>query len=177
MIEKHEKIIIVGKSGSGKDWLLRQLKIKGLDSSVKVTTRPKRQNEEEGITYHFKSNDDFNSLLNENKFIVSQEFLNNKNELWKYGILKEDFKKSQVFIMTPGEIVQIDEDSRKECFIVYLDIDEETRRSRILHRNDDNDSVNRRLEADEIDFKDFKDYDLKIRDPQFEVEMILSLMN
>jgi hypothetical protein len=39
-----------------------------------------------------------------------------------------------------------------------------------------NDSIKRRLDADEIDFSGFKDYDLKITDPEFEVEMVLSLM-
>lgn len=177
MINKNEKIIIVGKSGSGKDWLLRQLKNEGLRSSVKVTTRPQRQNEEEGVNYYFKSNFEFDNLLKENKFIVEQKFLNNKNELWKYGILMDDFENSQAFIMTPDEIKQIDDEKRKNCFIVYLDIDRKTREGRILHRNDDNDSVIRRLEADEIDFQNFKDYDLKITDPQFEVDMILNLMN
>ena len=78
--------------------------------------------------------------------------------------------------MTPGEIKQIDEVTRKGCFVVYLDIDRSVRESRISGRNDNNDSVKRRLDADEIDFKDFKDYDLKVTDPEFEVEMVLSLM-
>ena len=42
---------------------------------------------------------------------------------------------------------------------------------------DNNDSVIRRLNADEIDFKDFSNYDLKVTDPVFDIEMILSLMS
>ena len=93
-----------------------------------------------------------------------------------YGLTKEEFNKAQAFIMTPGEIEQIDPETRKGCFLVYLDIDRDIREKRISGRNDNNDSVQRRLDADEIDFKDFKDYDLKITDPEFEVEMVLSLM-
>ena len=176
MLNKREKLIVTGGSGGGKDYLLRQLEKEGLITSVKVTTRPQRLHEIEGKTYYFKSLDEFNSLLESNQFIVNQEFFNDKKELWKYGVLKEDFNKSQAFIMTPGEIAQIDTETRKGCFVVYLDIDRKIRESRILGRNDNNDSVTRRLDADEIDFKDFKDFDLKLTDPEFEVDLVIGLM-
>ena len=79
--------------------------------------------------------------------------------------------------MTPGEINQIPNELRKELFIVYLDIDRNIRESRILSREDKNDSVKRRLDADEIDFKGFDDYDLKITDPEFGVDMVWDLMD
>lgn len=170
---KSEKLIIIGKSGSGKDYLLRHLKKEGLETSIKVTSRPKRDNELDGVTYHFKTLEEFNNL----DLIVSQDFFNDKKEIWKYGILKEDFNNSQAFIMTPGELLQVDQETRKNCFVVYLDIDREIREKRITKRNDNNDSIMRRLDADDIDFRNFKDYDLKITDPEFEVETIVSLMN
>ena len=108
--------------------------------------------------------------------MVSQDFFNDKGELWKYGILKEDFNNSQAFILTPGEVRQLTPEVRKNCFVVFLDIERSIRESRISNRQDHNDSIKRRLDADEIDFKDFKDYDLKITDPEFDVDSILSLM-
>ncbi len=177
MLKKSEKLIIIGPSGSGKDWLLRQVEKEGLKVSIKVTTRPKRQNEIDSETYHFKSINEFDTLLEEKRFIVNQDFFNDGGELWKYGILKEEFQNKQAFIMTPGEVEQITPDIRKNCFIVYLAIPRDIREERILHRNDSNDSVRRRLDADEIDFKDFKDFDLKITDPTFEAELVLGLMN
>jgi len=172
VLDKSEKILICGHSGSGKDFLLRQLKEKGLKASTKVTTRPKRQNETEGVNYFFRTIDEFQNL----ELIVSQDFYNDKGELWKYGILKEDFNNSQAFILTPGEINQLTKEVRKGCFVVYLDIDRKIRESRISNRQDTNDSVKRRLDADELDFKNFSDYDLKITDPEFDVDSILSLM-
>ena len=170
---KSEKLIIIGKSGSGKDHLLRHLKKEGLETSIKVTSRPKRVNEIDGVTYYFKTLEEFNNL----DLIVSQDFFNDKKELWKYGILKEDFNNSQAFIMTPGELNQIDPIIRKKCFVVYLDIDRSIREKRITKRNDNNDSLMRRLDADEIDFENFKDYDLKITDPEFESIDIINLMD
>ena len=158
MLDKTEKLLICGHSGSGKDFLLRQLKEKGL----KV----------EGVNYYFKTLNQFESL----DLLVSQDFYNDKGELWKYGILKEDFNNSQAFILTPGEVRQLTPEVRKNCFVVFLDIDRSIRESRISNRQDHNDSIKRRLDADEIDFKDFKDYDLKITDPEFDVDSILSLM-
>lgn len=180
MLDKKEKCLIVGKSGSGKDWLLRQLEKEGLKVSVKTTTRPQRKNEIQSVTYNFIDDDRFQSLLENKQFICHQSFYvtpeGRDPETWYYGLSKDEFNKSQVFIMTPGEIKQIDEEVRKGCFLVYLDIDREIREKRISGRGDNNDSVKRRLDADEMDFKDFNDYDLKITDPEFEVEMVLSLM-
>jgi guanylate kinase len=51
------------------------------------------------------------------------------------------------------------------------------RRKRISNRNDNNDSIERRLQADEIDFKNFKNYDLKVTDSEFEAEWVYDLMN
>ena len=172
MLDKTEKLLICGHSGSGKDFLLRQLKEKGLKASIKVTTRPKRKNEVEGVNYYFKTLNQFESL----DLLVSQDFFNDKGELWKYGILKEDFNNSQAFILTPGEVRQLTPEVRKNCFVVFLDIDRSIRESRISNRQDHNDSIKRRLDADEIDFKNFTDYDLKITDPEFDVDSILSLM-
>jgi len=172
VLDKTEKLLICGHSGSGKDFLLRQLKEKGLKASIKVTTRPKRKNEVEGVNYYFKTLNQFESL----DLLVSQDFFNDKGELWKYGILKEDFNNSQAFILTPGEVRQLTPEVRKNCFVVFLDIDRSIRESRISNRQDQNDSIKRRLDADEIDFKNFTDYDLKITDPEFDVDSILSLM-
>ena len=181
MLNKSEKIIIVGASGSGKDWLLRQLQKEGLEISTKTTTRPQRKNETQFETYNFISNAEFKYLLEQNSFICHQTFnvtpKDRNLETWHYGISKDEFNKAQAFIMTPGELEQLDKETRKGCFVVYLDIEREIREKRISGRNDNNDSIKRRLDADEKDFYNFGDYDLKITDPEFEVELVISLMD
>lgn len=168
---KSEKIYLVGKSGSGKDHLMRYLRDeKNLKHSLKITTRPSRKNERNGIDYNFISKEDFQTLIKENK-LDSYEVYNE----WYYGVELNDFENNQVFIKTPSEVAKLTEDQRKRTFVVYIDVDEETRRKRLSRRNDA-DSVERRIKSDEMDFKDFKDYDLRISDPEFDPEMIYDLM-
>lgn len=180
MLDKSEKLIILGHSGSGKDYLMRKLVEKGLKGCLKTTTRPMRINEVQDVTYNFVDFEIFNKNLNQNNLICYQQFkvtpLDKDPEIWYYGITKQEFEKSQVVILTPGELSQIDPEIRKTCFVVYLDIDREIRESRLIVREDNNDSIKRRLDADEKDFLNFNNFDLKITDPEFDVDMILSLM-
>ena len=98
-------------------------------------------------------------------------------ETWYYGITLQEFNESQVFIMTPGEFNNLTPEMRKGCFVVYLDIDRRVRESRLLGRQDKNDSITRRLDADDIDFQEYKDYDLKITDPEFSSDDVYDLMD
>lgn len=178
---KQEKCLIIGKSGSGKDYLMRKLVEKGLKPCLKWTTRPARKFEKQGVNYNFVSDSEFTQSINENKFLAYQKFQvtpeGKDPETWYYGLTREEFDNSQVFILTPGEFKNITPEQRKNCFVVFLDIDRSIRESRLYKREDKNDSIKRRLDADEDDFKDFSDYDLKIRDPEFTADDIYDLMD
>lgn len=180
-LTKSEKLFILGKSGSGKDHLLRGLVKLGLKQGIKWTTRPPRKLEQQGITYNFVSNEDFSQGLESDKFITYQSFIvtpESGGEVnWWYGITKEEFENSQVFILTPGEYSTIDKEVRKGCFVVYLDIEREIREGRLFKREDKNDSIKRRLDADDIDFLGFSDYDMRITDPEFLAEDVYDLMD
>ena len=178
---KSEKVIIIGCSGSGKDYLMRKLVERGLKGCLKWTTRPQRKHEKQGITYNFVSDTQFTESINENKFLTYQTFSvtpeGKDPETWYYGVTNEEFQRAQVFIMTPGEFSNINPELRKSCFVVYLDIDRSVRESRLFKRQDKNDSIKRRLDADEEDFKGFSDYDLKITDPEFTADDVYDLMD
>ena len=177
---KNEKVIILGKSGSGKDFLMRKLVEKGLKPCLKTTTRPKRKFEQHGITYQFISNFEFTKLIKEDKFFAYQEFVvtpeNSQPENWYYGITKEEFDNGQIFIMTPSEFANMTTEDRKRCFVIYLDIDRKVRESRVMKREDKNDSISRRMDSDDVDFSGFSGYDLKITDPEFTADEVYDLM-
>jgi guanylate kinase len=178
--EKKEKCIILGPSGSGKDFLLRQLVEMGLRPLVKYTTRPPRKLEKNKVDYYFIDDKTFKDSIDKGEFITYQSFnvtpVGRDPEVWYYGIKQEDFDICQVVILTPFEWEQLPKEDRKKLFVVLLDIPQNIRESRIANRNDDNDSVRRRIEADRIDFEGFKDYDLCIRDYEFEAKMVYDLM-
>ena len=64
-------IVLSGPSGSGKSTLIQLLleKHKGLVFSVSYTTRPKRENETEGIDYHFVSKKKFSEMIKKGEFV------------------------------------------------------------------------------------------------------------
>lgn len=181
MSDKTEKVIIIGKSGSGKDFLMRKLVEKGLKGCLKMTSRPPRKHEEHLVTYYFTNESVFVDKVKNDEFICYQKFEvtpeNRSPEVWYYGITKEEFQNSQVFIMTPGEFTNITPEIRKGCFVVYLDIPRDIREKRLLRRRDKNDSITRRLDSDEIDFKSFNDYDLRVTDPDFTPDDVYDLMD
>lgn len=182
-MKKSEKIILLGESGSGKDFLMSKLIERGLKPCLKWTTRPMRNGEQQGITYNYVSEDEFLNNIKEDKFVTYESFYvtpqDSEPQTWYYGITREDFENSQLFIMTPGEFnsLSFKSDERKNCFVVYLNIDRMVRESRLHHREDKNDSIKRRLDADEVDFKGFNDYDLRVTDPDFSADDIYDLMD
>jgi guanylate kinase len=181
--DKKEKLIILGKSGSGKDYMVRQMAKKGLVAAVKTTTRPQRKGEIQWITYEFVADWTFKEMIEADEFIVRQDFqvtpVDREPETWHYGLTRKEFERAQCFIMTPAELLMIDAETRKECFVVYLDIDRKIREDRVLRRRDMNDSLKRRMDADDEDFKEFDrsgDYDLRVTDEDFNADDVWALM-
>jgi|TARA_R100000093_G_C1941105_1_gene72188 guanylate kinase len=157
------KIILVGKSAAGKDHLRKILEGRGFKYGISYTTRPSRPNEVDGQDYYFLEKDEFLNGVNENKWYEYVKFNG-----WYYGTTNKQFLETcNLFIMTPHGVSHIDPVDRKECTIIYIDIDKDIRLRRLTARNDSNDKIERRLEADENDFKYFNDFDIQITDPNF----------
>ena len=72
---KVEKIIIVGPSASGKNVLLEYCIKIGLPYGPKITTRPKREGEINGIDYIYMDNQDFEEMLMHGLIKTYQKFL------------------------------------------------------------------------------------------------------
>ena len=156
-----KRIILCGHAGSGKDFARKKLESRGYSYAVSYTTRPPRDTEADGVDYIFLSEDEFKKMIDNNEFY---EFVNFNG--WYYGTTVDQFYTDDVFIMTPHGISKIKEVDRKISFIMYFDIDQDIRKERLMLRNDA-DKVDRRIAADEEDFKDFTDFDLRIENPDF----------
>lgn len=157
------RIILCGKAAAGKDHLRKILEGRGFKYGISYTTRPPRPGEIDGRDYYFLEENEFNNLIEQGFFYEYVTFNN-----WLYGTSKSQwYETDDIFIMTPSGIGKLHAADRKHSFIIYIDIPIEIRRDRLRKRNDNNDSIERRLQADEKDFENFTDYDIRITDHNF----------
>lgn len=157
----NKKYIIVGKAASGKDFLQQKMISKGFIPMKQYTTREMRETET-GDEYHFVSEKDF-------KYYESMGYFASVNfyAIGWYGVSVSELIKSDVAILSPANIKDVFEKYpalRNEFEIIYLDVPVEVRRERLSKRyssriGDDNE---RRIQADENDFKSLRDWDLRL---------------
>lgn len=159
---KNRRIVLVGKAASGKDHLRKRFQNRQFNYAVTYTTRPPREGEVEGVDYHFITKDVAEFYISKNLFYEWVEFNG-----WIYGTTVEQFNTKDLFIMTPKGVSKIKPEDRDSTFIIYLDIPESIRRERLKGRVMPGDSLERRIIADEHDFSDFFDYDLRITNTDF----------
>jgi guanylate kinase len=72
--------VITGPSGVGKGTLIRRLRerIPGLELSVSATTRPPRPGEQDGVDYHFASNEEFDRMAREGRLLEHATYSGHK---------------------------------------------------------------------------------------------------
>lgn len=162
-MSKYKRIIVAGKGGSGKDYLVKLLKDRGFIYSVSHTSRPPREGEIDRLDYYFVSYDEANEMSLNGKFYECVIFNN-----WFYGTSLDEFYRANLFIMTPSGIAKLKPEDRAESYIIFIDIDENTRRERLNGRRDA-DNVERRLKEDAKDFECFSDFDCTITNPNFDL--------
>lgn len=161
----NKRIILVGKAASGKDFLRRKFESRNFKYAVCYTTRPPRDNEVNGTDYYFINETEASDMIERGQFYEYTMFNG-----WIYGITHAQWNQTggeNLFIMTPTSISNISDEDRTQCFIIYTDIDIETRRHRLSKRIMPGDSLERRISADEQDFKNFTEFDIRITNSEF----------
>lgn len=166
-----KNIILVGKAASGKDYFKDYLIKRGFKTSTSHTTRPMRDGETNGKTYHFTSKFIFKVKAFFGYFFEYKEFNG-----WLYGTSKKEMKKGEVFIFTPGGVKDLPQEFLDNSIVVFFDIRENIRKIR-LEKRSDSDQVWRRLLADEKDFKNFHQWNKRIVKPFFSCESLLNEIN
>ena len=159
-----KRIVLAGHAASGKDHARKVLESIGLEYGISYTTRPPRDGEVNGKDYHFLTKNQFERMIHKDKWYEYVTFNN-----WYYGTSNEQFHGGcQVFIMTPHGISLIKPEDRSETLIIFFNIPESIRRERLIGRNDNSDSIDRRMEADTKDFSKFIDWDIQVNDPKYD---------
>jgi guanylate kinase len=161
----NKRLILCGPAASGKDYLRKKLESRNFKYAVSYTTRPPREGEIHGKDYFFITEDRARKMIETNQFFEYVVFNG-----WIYGTTRSQWaqeNQESVYIMTPSGISHIGAEDRNQCFIIFVDIDEDVRKTRLISRNMPGDSLERRISADSEDFKGFSNYDMRITNPNF----------
>ena len=156
------KIILVGKAAAGKDYFRARLAEKGFKGAVSHTTRKPRETETEGVDYYYTDDETFMKIVESGDMLEYMDFKG-----WKYGMTREEYEKSDVLIMSPDGLKLLPEEIKKECLIIYLDINPTTRLTRLILRDDKAYHPMSREIEDMKQFNEFEDYDLRVTNPEF----------
>lgn len=156
------KIALVGAAASGKDYLRKRFMNRGFVYGVSHTTRPPREGEVNGVDYYFVDDYKFVEMIGQDKFAEWQEFNG-----WKYGLFKPEFERCDVMILNAEAVDLLEPEYRDRLFVIYIDVDEEVRRERLVSRNDKDDSIDRRINADNEQFRNFSNFDCIITNDKF----------
>jgi len=159
---------ILGKSGVGKNALFDRI-IADRDINIKpvtpYTTRPMRENETNGIQYHFVSESEMREMEVRNEIIEKREYSTVRG-VWHYFTVRftAAFDENHIIITTPHAIPQfIESVGAKNIVIVLLLADDKTRLERSISRESREATPNyaevcRRYLADEKDFQQMSRY-------------------
>lgn len=168
-MENNTKLyVIMGKSGSGKDSLAKEvLKLnENIKPIILFTTRPKRPNEENGVNYVFVDDNEFDALNKKGLFAAKTEY-NTVEGIWKYGIPKITKPGTYLVVATPDQVQQMSEMyCGKISFRVFLlECDEEMRIIKLFERENEKiaegkkpsyEEIIRRLHTDREDFDNIR---------------------
>lgn len=158
---------LMGKSSSGKDTVFKEVlndKSLKLKPIVGYTTRPKRDNETNGLEYFFINK----SILEDYRIkgkIIEERIYNTVKGKWHYCTIDDgqiDFKNNYIFITTLEAYLSL-KDYFKEDKIVpfYIEVEDGLRLERALKRETQQKNPNykelcRRFLADSEDFSEEK---------------------
>ncbi len=155
----YKLIVLMGKAGSGKDTILREVVKQNPDihEVVSCTTRPPREGEVDGVNYHFLTGEEFGAKVLKNEMLEATCF----NE-WFYGTSFDSLDKDKVNIgvFNPTGVESLREYKDIHVLTIWVEATDKNRLLRQLNREKEPDvnEIIRRFKADEMDFSDI-DFD------------------
>lgn len=155
-MKKYKIIAVMGQAGAGKDSFVHALiagnYFPGAKEIVSCTTRPIRENEIDGINYHYLTNEEFTKQVLNGEMLEATVFNN-----WCYGtsIKNLDENTLNIGVFNPEGIEILQEVNNIDLTIIYIVASDKVRLLRQLNReeNPNCDEIVRRYGADKKDFR------------------------
>ena len=167
-------IVIAAPSGAGKTSLIESLLKENTDHKIKLgvsyTTRKKRENEINGLSYFFINKDEFIGMRERNEFLESAEVFGNlygTNRLWVEKQIKTG---SKVLLELDWQGAKQVKSSFPDCLTLFiLPPSLQELKERLVKRGlDDVDIVEKRLSLAKQDISEGKSFDFLIINDVFE---------
>lgn len=132
-------VVLTGFTASGKTVASKELQKYGYNLAISTTSRPMRDEEQEGEDYWFISKDTFIKALEKNQFLEHRRYnvlVNDKPDIWYYGLNKNDLKddKPYVVVLDLEGAEKIKKIYGKRVKIFFLEASEGERRRRSIAR-------------------------------------------
>lgn len=160
--------VLIGQTASGKtdafNEIVKQLNddgVIGIQPIVTSTTRPSRPGEVFGKDYYFVSDEDFEK----GHFVCHDKYIVEPHGLCSYGIDVDrndlfDTGSDKIVILSPSGYRELKNKFGDRVVGHYIMASEKTRKTRYLKRENFSDAaterVDRRIEADLVDFENFE---------------------
>lgn len=159
-------IVLIGKCAVGKSEVDKRLGGLGFNRCVSHTTRPPRPHEENGVDYHFITDEEYDSMLNQ--FLETTSYTIG-DKLWRYGLHLDSIKEgvNTVVVNTDGLIQILNAKPQDvEVFVIWLKAPIVTTVTRYLNREGDSSAIRcsliDRLIRDSRDFDN--SFDMKLNE-------------
>jgi guanylate kinase len=152
-----KRIILVGSTCSGKNFIREQFVKRGYTADVSYTSRVPRENEITGVDYHFISKESFEDRIFAGLFY---EWVNYGDKY--YGTGKYEWDNADIFIMETDGIKEIHKEDRKNCLVIFINTPLDTRIKRMKERGWDENKIAERIKIDTEKFTNFTDFDIQI---------------
>ena len=171
--DKNIMVILSSPSGAGKTTITKKIQQKypSFKISVSHTTRKPRSNEVNGVDYYFVSSEEFEELINKNKFYEYAKIFENY-----YGTLKKNVddtikKNDIIFDIDWQGTKKLSQFKNLKLIKLYLITENKTElKKRLIKRNLDSEKeVEKRFKSFEEDIKHWNDYDYVIINKNLDV--------
>ena len=165
-MKNNKLFLILGKSASGKTTILNDVLSKlEIPLLLSNTTRPKRDNEIDGIDYNFVTMSDFDTDYKNEDILEYDVFrIDSIRQSWVYYTKKSDLSldtTSQIKIVSPTGLAQLmsNKELKDNIVSIFIDCPDRLRKKRYLTRCTSPDNMNDRFARDERAFQHlFTDY-------------------
>lgn len=176
-------VILSGVSGAGKDTIKKEL-MKRMDNIITLpsfTSRTKRENEEEGVQYHFITKEQFEDKIRKGDFYeydvhhgnyygTSRELMNAKINEGKIIVKDIEVNGTENLLKLLGNDTRI--------VTIFLKVEKEELKRRLIERGDDIQAIEVRLSRLDYEESKINLYDYVLKNDEFEkiVQVIMKII-